>query len=263
MTPVVLTATLLAVAMTDGRALARESQVPAGATQESSRAVAFVRSFSQALARRDRTAVAGMVRYPATAVAGGLALPIDSRESLLRMYDAVFTSELRCLADASVARGTAAMRVEPGVVVFAEGRVRAEEVDGAFRITRIDVPPAAAEGGGAASRTERVTLRAGRAQYSGRLYADGVDTYILTVGKGAVVQARIEGFAPRSAAVRVIDPGGRSLDRPALPSSSGAPGAPPVWNGTIRESGDHRIQVVRLASACTPSFTYLLSITVR
>lgn len=257
-------ATLLAVATFYGAVPSRAlGQMSSGRLGDSARAASFVSAFAQALARRDRAAVAGMVRYPATAIVGGLAIPIDGRESLLRMYDGVFTSELRCLVEASAGRGRPALRVEPGAVVFGDGRVRAEEADGTFKISRIDVPPATGAGASSPSKRQRVTLRGGRAQYSGRLYSDGVDTYVLAAGRGAVVQARIEGFTGRSAAVRVIDPAGRSLDRQALRSGSGLPSAPRVWNGTIREPGEYRIEVVRLASSCAPSFTYLLTIAVR
>jgi hypothetical protein len=65
--------------------------------------------------------------------------------------------------------------------------------------------------------------------------------------------------------VRLVeDKTGKSLGRPA-PSAGEGPGAsaPRFWSGTIQEPGDYRVEVVRLAPYCMPSFTYLLTITIK
>jgi hypothetical protein len=87
----------------------------------------------------------------------------------------------------------------------------------------------------------------------------------LSGNRGDVVQARIEQFPGRSAAVRVFEQKtGKSLSRPAPGGADGAAAAAPrFWNGTIQESGDYRVEVVRLAPYCMPSFTYLLTITIK
>ena len=70
------------------------------------------------------------------------------------------------------------------------------------------------------------------------------------------MQARIERFPGRSASVRVVEvQTGRVLAQRGE--------APRVWNGTIQAPGDYRVEVVRLAPYCQPSFTYLLTITIK
>jgi hypothetical protein len=228
-----------------------------GTTVES-RAVAFVGALAQAMARGDRAAVAEMVRYPLSASIGGIGIPVANKADLLKVYGSVFTAELRCVVDDSVARGASALDVDAGGVTFGNRRIHASEVAGAFKITNIDVPPVSGVAAPPNPPARRVTRR-GVTQYSGRLYGDGVDTYIFPASRGDVVEARIEQFPGRSAAVRVIQQKtGKPLSRPAA-----AAAAPRFWNGTIQESGDYRVEVVRLAPYCMPSFTYLLTITIK
>jgi hypothetical protein len=225
-------------------------------TSAESRAGAFVSALAQAMARGDRAAVAEMVRYPFDASVGGIGIPIAGRADLIKAYSSIFTGELRCLVDDSVAKGSSALDVDAGGVTFAGGRVHAGNVAGALKITSINVPPATGVGAPPNPPARRVTRR-GVTQYSGRLYGDGVDTYIFPAGRGDVVEARIEQFPGRSAAVRVVEQKtGKVLDRPGA-------SAPRVWTGTILEPGDYRVEVVRLASYCQPSFTYLLTITIK
>ena len=225
-------------------------------TSAESRAGAFVSALAQAMSRGDRGAVAEMVRYPLNASVGGIGIPVAGRAELLKVYGSVFTAELRCLVDDSVAKGSSAIKVDAGGVTFANGRIHAGEVGGVFKIASIDVPPVTGVAAPPNPPARRVTRR-GVTQYSGRLYGDGVDTYIFSGHAGDVVQARIEQFPGRSAAVRVVEEKtGKSLDRPGAP-------APRVWSGTILEPGDYRVEVVRLASYCQPSFTYLLTITIK
>ena len=221
--------------------------------QEPSSATGFVSRFAQALARRDREAVADMVRYPMPATVGGIVISIGSRADLLNLYDGIFTAELRCLVDQSAARG--ATGVSASAMTFANGSIRIQEVGGTLKITRVDVPSATGIAASGPSKPQRVTRR--NQQFSGRLYADGVDSYLFSGRKGDVVQARIEQFAGRSASVRVVQVStGKALAGPSAP-------APRVWNGTIQEAGEYRVEVVRLASSCLPSFTYLLTITIK
>ena len=225
-------------------------------TSAESRAAAFVSALAQAMARGDRAAVAEMVRYPLNASVGGIGIPVASRAELLKVYPSIFTAELRCVLDDSIARGASALSVDAGGVTFGNRRIHASEVGGAFKITSIDVPSATGVAAPPNPPAQRVTRR-GVTQHSGRLYGDGVDTYIIPARRGDVVQARIEQFPGRSAAVRVVEQKtGKSLDRPG-------PAAPRVWNGTIQDPGDYRVEVVRLAPYCMPSFTYLLTITIK
>ncbi len=223
----------------------------------------FNNALAQAMARRDRPAVAELIRYPASATVGGIGVPIGNRTVFLQLYDSIFTTELRCLVEASAASGTD-IRREAGAVTFAQGLIRAEEAAGALKITRISVPSGTRAAQQPAGKVQRVTLRTmgAKTQFSGRLYGDGVDGYIVSLRKGDVVEARIEQFPGRSAALHVVEQKtGRSLDRPAPKTSDGSPPAPRIWKDTIRETGEYRIDVVRLAPYCEPSFTYLLTVT--
>ena len=232
-------------------------------TSTDSRATAFVSALAQAMARGDRAAVADMVRYPLNASIGGIGIPVANKADLLKVYSSVFTAELRCVVDDSVAKGAAALDVDAGGVTFGNRRLHASDVAGAFKITNIDVPAVTGVGAPPNPPARRVTRR-GVTQYSGRLYGDGVDTYIFSGNRGDVVQARIEQFPGRSAAVRVIaQKTGKSLSRPTPGGADGAAAAPRVWNGTIQETGDYRVDVVRLAPYCVPSFTYLLTISIK
>ncbi len=221
------------------------------------RASSFVTALAQAMSRRDRAAVSEMAQYPLSASVGGVAIPIANRAELLRLYDSIFTPELRCLVDDTISKGTAAPRADG--FTFASGRIRAGDVGGVMKIVHIDVPPATGAGAPPNPPPRRVNLRHGDTQFSGRLYGDGVDTYVVSLRKGSVVQARIEQFPGRSAAIRVIEQKtGKSLDRPGA-----AAAAPRIWNGTIQDAGEYRVEIVRLAPYCQPSFTYLLTITLK
>lgn len=224
---------------------------------EQGRATAFASALAQALSRGDRAAVADMVRYPLSVNVGGIGIPIANRAEMLRLYSSIFTAELRCLVDDSVAKSYAALKVDSGGVTFANGRIHAGNGNEGLKITHIDVPPVTGVAAPPNAPPRRVTLRRGDTQFSGRLYGDGVDTYVISARKGDVVQARIEQFPGRSAALRVVEEKtGKSLDRPGA-------SAPRLWSGTIQEAGDYRIEVVRLAPYCQPSFTYLLTLTMR
>jgi len=221
------------------------------------RALSFVSALAQAMSQRDHAAVAEMVRYPLSASVGGIGIPVTGRAELLRLYDSLFTAELRCLVDDAVAKGSSAIRVDSGGVSFASGRIHAGDVGGVLKITRLEVPPVTGAGAPPNPPPRRVNLRRGDTQFAGRLYGDGIDTYVASLRKGAVVQARIEQFPGRSAAVRVIEQKtGKSLERPGAT-------APRFWTGTIQDAGEYRVEVVRLAPYCQPSFTYLLTITVK
>jgi hypothetical protein len=228
------------------------------------RADGFARSLAQAMARRDRSAVASMIRHPATVVAGGLTIPLIDRATTLQLYNLVFTPELRCLLEQSGMRraGQPAprypIRADAAGAMLADGRVRVEQIDGDLRVIRIIVPPASGIAPPPPSKPQRVAFRGqNQAQYAGRLYGDGVDSYLVKAGRGSLLEARIERFPGRNAAVRVThQPSGRVLDRPGAP-------APRTWVGRLTEAGEYRIDVVRQAPFCEPPFTYLLTVTLR
>src|SRR5688572_20530094 len=91
-----------------GSALVLARQAPA-------EAAAFVNRLAQAMSRRDRAAVADMVRYPFAATVSGVGVPIANRAQLVNSYDGLFTAELRCLVEESAAaKGGGASRVGGG-----------------------------------------------------------------------------------------------------------------------------------------------------
>jgi hypothetical protein len=152
---------VLAVAITlpaDGRLRAQSS--PSAVSERL--AIAFSRALVQAMARRDRRAVAGMVRYPAMVIAGGLNIPLIDRATTQEIYRLVFTPELRCLLEQSSAApdGSRAakypIRIDAGGVSFGDGRIRAELADGSLKITRIVVPPASGESPPPPAKPQRV-----------------------------------------------------------------------------------------------------------
>ena len=211
---------------------------------------AFKRALIEAMARNDRNAVARMVKYPATALIGGFNVPLLDRATVLQTYQIVFTPELRCLVEKS------GVMTDVSGGMLAAGRVRVLQDGNAFKIARINVPPA----DGSApppSKTIQAYFRKGQAQFAGRLYGDGLDAYLVAGRKGAHLEARIERFQGRGAMVRVIDTlTGQSLERPGAQ-------APRTWAGRFTEPGSYRVEVVRLAPYCDPPFTYLLTLTLR
>ena len=48
-----------------------------------------------------------------------------SRADLLTLYDGVFTAELRCLVEDSVAQGAGAIRIDAGGATFGDGGIHA------------------------------------------------------------------------------------------------------------------------------------------
>jgi hypothetical protein len=227
------------------------------ARQAPAESAAFVARLAEAMAHRDRAAVADMVRYPFSASVSGVGVPVANRAQLLNLYDGLFTAELRCLVEESAANAGSAIRTGGGGITFAGGNMRADQVDGGLKITRLSVPPAKGISAPPQPPPRRVTMRRGEVQYSGRLYGDGVDGYIVSARRGDVLQARIEQFAGRNAFVRVVEgKTGKAVDRAGTT-------APRFTSVTIQEPGEYRIEVVRLAAYCLPSFTYLLTVTIK
>jgi hypothetical protein len=186
---------------------------------------------------------------------------VTDREALFEVYDITFTPELRCLIEQSgLPRADRpapkhAAHLEGAGASLGDGRVQTELVDGALKIASITVPPASAETP-PPPVVRRVQFRAGQAQYSGRLYGGGTDTYLVSAPRGARLQARIERFPGTSAYLRVVNTRtGRVIERPGA--------APRRWDGALPDAGEYRVEVVRQAPYCAPSFTYLLTLGLR
>ena len=236
------------------------AQAPLAATE--AHVSAFLESFVEAMTARDRAAMVSLMRFPARVVAGGFSIPVGDRDALSEIYDITFTPELRCLVEQSGLPREGrpapryAARLEQGGASFGDGRVQTELVEGALKIVSISVPPASAETP-PPPVVRRVQFRGGQAQYTGRLYGGGTDSYVVSAPRGARLHARVERFPGSSAFVRVVNTRtGRAMDRPG-----GA--APRRWDGTLPDAGEYRVEVVRQAPYCDPSFTYLLTLGLR
>ena len=130
---------------------------------------AFVGTLRRAVERHDRRAVAGLFRYPATAGASGLRIPLASPASVITMYDFLFTPAVHC----AIVRKPAT-RAGTGLSIGG-GSVWAQRVGSRYEITRVIVPPS----GGAGSAARRTPVRIvfppnpeQPAQFSGALVRD-------------------------------------------------------------------------------------------
>lgn len=214
----------------------------------------FLAQLQRASQANDRTAIAGMIRYPIAIAIGGVRVPFKDASTLLARYDDIFTPELRD----SIARGT------DDVVI--------EEVDGQLRITSIRVPAfveglagpvqeAADSKPGGVTRnpaTRRVAIRVGPrpTQIPGTLLRDRVDTFVLYLPKGKLATVRLERVPPGAAAIRVVHAGtGTPLG--ARTSADGR-----FVSGRPAEGGDYRIEVRRLG-ADDGHLPYMLSLSLR
>ena len=226
---------------------------------------AFRRRLLGALVQRDRRAVAGMVRYRLIVDAGGLLIPVGDRETLVRLWDIVFSPAMRCLIEESSFRrlGSAppkySMYVDSAGATLGDGRIRIDRGADGLKITRLTLPPG--YGAGTAAKPRRVSFRwgSGRAVYAGALSADNRDVYLVWARKGAVLNAQLERVRAESASVQVVQQSREVVLRTAGPS-----GANPwrLWAGSIPETGEYRVEVVRRAAFCDPPITYQLTISV-
>jgi hypothetical protein len=224
------------------------------------KAVAFTQRLLSAVSHRDIDALAAMFRFPVTVHAGSITLPIGSREALTKGFDTVFTPELGCALERSVA--PAGGRAAPGDAVRKEGTgftigrgaLVIQPSGDSFVVTRIDEPANAAP---PAPRRppQRVDVPSGQVQRAGNLAIGGADRYLVGVRSGDGVQARIERFQGRAIGVRIVDvKTGRVL-------STGADSAR-VVSATASQPGDVAIDVTRL-TFCEPAVSYLLTISKR
>jgi hypothetical protein len=219
--------------------------------QDPEAAESFRRAVLAALASRDRAAIARMIKYPAVADVGGFKVPLVDRAATLELYGLVFTPELRCALERDGV-GSASSGA-----TLAGGRIRTVRDGGTLKIVSVTVPGASGAAPPPPSKPQLAYFRRGQSQFSGRLYGDGMDAYLVTARKGALLQARIERFAGRSAFVRVVDgTTGQPIGKPTGD-------APRLWAGTLPADGQYRVEVVRVAPYCNPPFTYLLTMTMR
>jgi hypothetical protein len=231
------------------------------------RAGEFLQQLKHAVDSADRRAVSGMVTYPLTVLASGFNIPVKDAASFTRMYESVFTPELRCAVVASELPSAGepptrrSVTITPDALSMVEGAIWAPFKDGRYRITRIRVlPPAPSVEG--RKGIERVTFEQPKgersATYAGWLVRQNVDAYVVAVRKGETIQARIEGFRGHDASLRVSlhSAGG---GRPTLPVQDvGRSSA-----ATATADTEYLVEVAHLARYCDSPQRYKLTLTIR
>ena len=231
------------------------------------RAGEFLDHLKHAVDSADRRAVSGLVTYPLTVLASGFNIPVKDAASFTRMYEAVFTPELRCAVVASEMPSGAMpatrrpVMITPEALSIVEGAIWAPFKDGRYRITRIRVlPPAPSVEG--RKGIERVTFEQPKgersATYAGWLVRQNVDAYVVAVRKGETIQARIEGFRGHDASLRLSphSPGGT---RPTIPVQD----VGRISTATATADSEYLLEVAHLARYCDPPQRYKLTLTIR
>jgi len=139
----------LAVLVVTTAVAAGQAPPPAIPQANRARAGEFLEQLKHAVDSADRRAVSGMVTYPLTVFASGFTIPVKDVANFTRMYESVFTPELRCAVVASElpSAGTPPTRrsvtITPDALSMVEGAIWAPFKDGRYRITRIRVLPPA------------------------------------------------------------------------------------------------------------------------
>jgi len=257
---------LFAVLLAATVAFAR-AQPPAAPSAGRARAGEFLEQLKHAVDSADRRAVSGMAAYPLTVLASGFNIPVKDAESFARLYDSVFTPELRCAVIASEIASDGSPRtrrsitITPDGLAMVEGAIWAPIKDGRYRIARIRVlPPAPSVEG--RKGIEHVTFEQPKgersATYAGWLVRQNVDAYLVAIRRGETIQARIEGFRGHDASLRlsVHSPGA------ARPTSS-VPDVGRSSSATASGDAEYLIEVAHLARYCDPPQRYKLTLTIR
>lgn len=240
------------------------AQSRASAPSDSARAQAFLDQLQHAVDSGDRPGVARLFRYPSTVLASGFNIPVASTQELLRMYELVFNSEMRCaIVESGIARAGAPrpkhpVSVQPDGLTIAGGLVWAQKSGTQYRVSRVRVPAAVSYSH--VSEPRRVRFPPNQrgeksVQYYNWLQRDDMDPYILTGRKGQFLQTRIEGFQGGDATLRVIEAGS--------PAGTTSRDSVRTWSGYLPATSEYRIEVVRLAPYCDPAIMYKLFITLR
>jgi len=232
-------------------------------------AAVFWRDLQRGVARDDRAAVAALIRYPLTVLAGGVRIPMIDNASLLQSYDVVFSPALKALiAEAAIpVAGRPAPRtpviVTAHLITIGLDAVRIEPVDGKLRITRITMPAAAPspESGGAvggpARAPERLMLDVGEVRRAGVLASGERDVYLLPAKKNRLLEVRINGVNGRDIVARIVRAQG------AAPLDQRARDGVRTWIGRLPDDGDYRIEVVRLAPGGASRLSYVMIVSMR
>lgn len=232
----------------------------ADATDITKEAETFRQAFVDALARDDRQAVAGMVRYRMI-VDAGLLIPVTDRRTLFKLWDVIFSPATRCLIEQSrfprpgVPPPRYELHVDSRGASFGSGRIRADRGADGLKIVRITL---AAGYGLSSPRTPRqVVFRwgTGRLTYAGRLLGDDVDVYVIEARRGHLLNAQLQRVSPDRVTLRIV----HGATGRVLPTA-GPKGADlrRLWAGPVPESGAYRVEVARRGAFCDPPTSYQL-----
>ena len=127
----------------------------------------------------------------------------------------------------------------------------------ALKITRLILP--SGYGSGLAGKPRQVLFRWGKgtAAYRGRLSADNVDVYLVQARAGDLLNAQLERVRPEHASIRLVQQPGKRVLAAAGPTGSDARR---LWAGRVPETGEYRVEVVRLGAYCDPAVNYQLKV---
>jgi hypothetical protein len=212
----------------------------------------FVAALQQAVARNDRNAVAGMVRYPIEVNAGGLQIPVADASMFVKVYDSVMSASVRqAVTGARVAADASAPLTLGGAVTITA-------TSAGFGITRIKVPAGAQSKPPGEMIERQLTFRVGQpTQVSGTLEAGGTDRFIFHAVQGAYLEIRLTGVPGRSVLVRLVEAGtGKPVDARADAGTR-------VWTGRLSAEGNYRIEVVRQPDSGKDQLIYTMAATLK
>jgi hypothetical protein len=235
-----------------------------GATQDAvneNSVLQFLRELQRAVASDDRKAVAALMHYPLTVWAAGVRIPIPDAQALHRYYDAVFSPALKdAIALAQLPRtgrpapAVAVSITDSGAVVH-ENTITIDRVGGRLKVTRISAPlkpidrPRAA---GAPPKSpsprepQRVVMGLRTVRLSGYLLDGGRDSYVIWADRKQLLEVRVTGVRERDVVARIVEVKTRT------PVDARAAEGTRTWIGRVPESGEYRIDVVRLARGREP-----------
>jgi hypothetical protein len=233
----------------------------------------FLGELRRAIAGNDHQAVAAMIQYPLTVMAGGMRIPVTDRAGLLQNYDVVFSPGLKAaIAQAAIpvpGRPPPTYRIAIGDAVATVGGdlIKMEPLAGVLKITRIPEPlapvdvPTPIPSGAAKSAVEhqprRLALTVGQTKLSGALAAGGRDSYVISAAKNQLIEVRIDGVSGRDIVARVLGMKTRQ------PLDARARDGARVWSGRVPDAAAYEIEIVRLATAGGSRLPYVLTISMR
>lgn len=220
----------------------------------------FITELRRCVARDDRAAVANLMRYPLEVWAAGVRIPIPDAAALLQHYDAVFSAALEdVIARAEFAREgrpapAIAVTLTPSGALIHGNTITIDRVGDRLKVTRVSVPLAPASGGhapgGAARKAarepRRIAMGLRTVQLSGYLATGERDSYLIWANRNQVLEVRVTGVREREVVAHVV---GLKTENPL---DARAREGTRTWIGRIPESGEYRIDVVRLAHGAEP-----------